>query len=197
MADIVLEYLQVILTAPVIFGALALVFFFKFGEDIKALFLRIAKIKLGSGVEVSTPQSNRLAEEDEKNPPEVPDSAIQGLPLGLTPEQHLAIEQIIRSHISNTYLWEYRYLNYFLVRSTQVVLDWLAGFSHPITYAQYDSFWLPLIPSAVERQNVINALQAHHLVIYEPQMNMISITPKGQEYREWRGELPELPAPSE
>lgn len=193
MAELILEYLKVILTAPVFSGVIAGLVLFLFNEDIKALLKRVAKIKFPGGAEVSTPQSNMLAEEDDKNPPELPNQPIHGLPLGLTPEQNQTVEQIIRSHISNAYLWEYRYLNLFLVRATQMVLDWLAACTQPVTYAQYDSLWLPTVPAAVERQAIFNALQAHHLINYEPQTGLISITPKGQEYRSWRGELPPIP----
>ncbi|MET0103003.1 MAG: hypothetical protein ABW078_14815 [Sedimenticola sp.] len=199
MAELILEYLKVILTAPVIFGVIAATFLIMFSDEIKALIQRVAKIKLPGGAEVSTPQSSRLPEDEEEQPqPELPQAEINALnPLGLTPEQNQAVEQILRSHISNAYLWEYRYLNHFLVRHTQVVLDWLSGFEQPITYAHYDSFWLPLIASAEERNAIIRALETHHLVTMTPPTNMIQITEKGKEYREWRGDLPALSSSSE
>ena len=191
-AKIILEYLKVILSSPVLFAIIAGVFIFKFSEDIKALLSRIAKIKLPGGTEVSTPQSNRITDDESKSPP-TPDSvAVEGIPTGLTPDQKHTIEQLVRSHIANTYLWEYRYLNHYLVRGTQIALDWLVGLPQPTTYAHYDSFWLPLIPSANERQAMITALQSHHLILHDETTNMISVTPKGHEYQEWRGELPPL-----
>lgn len=192
LAKLVLEYLKVILTAPVMFVVVAGLFIFKFSEDIKALLLRVAKIKLPGGTEVSTPQSNRIAEEESKSPPDTAGVSVEGIPAGLSVEQQKEIEHLVRSHIANTYLWEYRFLNYFLARGTQVVLDWLAGLPQPTTYAHFDSFWLPLIPSANERQAIINALQNHHLIMHDEKTNMITVTPKGHEYREWRGELPSL-----
>ena len=192
IATLILEYLKVILTAPVLFVIISGIFIFKFSDDIKALLLRIAKITLPGGTEVSTPQSNRITDEDSKSPPNAAAVSVEGIPTGITPEQQIAIEQLVRSHIVNTYLWEYRYLNYYLVRGTQVVLDWLIGLPQPTTYAHYDSFWLPLIPSANERQAIITALQNHHLIMHDESTNTITITPKGQEYQEWRGELPPL-----
>ena len=53
-----------------------------------------------------------------------------------------------------------------------------------------------MIPSANERQAIINALQMHHLVIREEYSDMIRVTPKGREYQEWRGTLPPLTDPS-
>ena len=82
------------------------------------------------------------------------------------------------------------------MRRTQVVLDWLIGLPQSTTYAHYDSFWLPIIPSANEKQAIINALQMHHLVMHDVTSNMITVTPKGREYQEWRGELPPLTSAS-
>jgi hypothetical protein len=192
LATIILEYLKVILSAPVLFAIIAGVFIFKFSEDIKDLLSRIAKIKLPGGTEVSTPQSNRITDDESKSPPISDSVTVEGIPTGLTPDQKHTIEQLVRSHIANTYLWEYRYLNYYLVRGTQIALDWLVGLPEPTTYAYYDSFWRPLIPSANERQAMITALQSHHLILHDETTNMISVTPKGHEYQEWRGELPPL-----
>lgn len=193
-AILVLEYLKVVLTAPVLFFLVAVLFMKLFKEDIKALILRIAKIKLPGGTEVSTPQSNQLAIE-EKNPASIPrvDDLVPvvGLPTDLTPEQKNAVEQQIRAHIWTEYLWEYRYLNYFLVSGTQRVLDWLIDLPQDTIYSHFDSVWLPIIPSATERLSIINALQTHHL-IQQDAHGMIVVTAKGREYQKWRGSLPPL-----
>ena len=193
IAKLVLEYLRVLLTAPFLFSVVVVIFIYRFAEDIKALLLRVAKIRLPGGTEVNTPQSSRIIEEEAKSPPKTMEVSDQGIPAGLTSEQAQAIKQLIRSHIANAYLWEYRYLNFFLVRSTQETLDWLIGLSQETTaYAYYDSVFLPIIPSANERQAIINALQMHHLVMYDESSNVIAVTPKGREYQEWRGTLPPL-----
>ena len=190
-AKLILEYVKVILTAPVLFTTITGIFIFKFNEDIKALLSRIAKIKLPGGTEVSTHQSNRSTKEEGKKPPNTEDVSVDGIPTGLTSEQQKAIEDLIRSHIANTYLWEYRCLNYYLVRNTQVILDWFAtSLSQGVIYAYYDSFWLPHIPSENEREAIIHALENHHLIEYNQDTKMLSVTPKGHEYRKWRGELP-------
>ncbi|MEI6640145.1 MAG: hypothetical protein WCL46_10525 [Chlorobium sp.] len=193
IAKLVIEYLKVLLSAPPLFSVVAIIFIFIFREDLKALILRIAKIKLPGGTEVSTPQSNQLAVEENKPAPErtvneqVP---VAGLPADLTPQQRTAVEQLIRLHIATSYVWEYRYLNYFLARGTQHVLDWLIG-QQSTTYAHFESVWIPIIPSANERQAIITVLQAHHLTQQEG-LGLIVITPKGCEYAEWRGPLPPL-----
>lgn len=85
-------------------------------------------------------------------------------------------------------MWEYRYLNYYLARGTQLVLDWLIDLPQPTTFSHYDTHWLPIIPSANERQAIITALENHHLIIRDT-TDMITVSPKGIEYQEWRGEL--------
>ena len=192
--QMVLEYLKVLLTAPVLFSVIALVVIVVFGEDIKALILRVAKIKLPGGAELSTPQSKQLDAVEERPAPEPQENEeiqILGLPESLTEQQRVRVEQIVRSHIATAYLWEYRYLNYFLVRGTQVVLDWLINLPQATTYAHFDSTWLPLIPSAEERQAIITALRNHHLTLQDA-AGMISVTPKGREYQQWRGPIPPL-----
>ena len=194
IAELVLEYLKVLLSAPVLFSVVAIIFIIIFREDLKALILRIARIRLPGGTEVSTPQSNQLAVEENKPAPEptvneqIP---VSGLPADLTLQQRTVIEQLIRSHIATAYVWEYRYLNYFLARGTQHVLDWLIGLPQSTTFAHFESVWIPIIPSANERQAVITALQAHHLIQQE-NSGLIVVTPKGREYAEWRGSLPPL-----
>ena len=125
IANLVLEYLRVLLTAPLLFSVVAIVFFYRFTEDIKALLLRVAKIRLPGGAEVDTPQSRRI--EREPRPVNTEEVPVQGIPAGLTPDQEQAITQLLRAQIATTYIWEYRYLNYFLARGTQLTLDWLVG----------------------------------------------------------------------
>ena len=190
IARLALEYLRVLLTAPLLFSIVAAVFIFTFTEDIKALLLRVAKIKLPGGTEVDTPQSNPIDKEPRPvNTGEIP---VQELPTGLTPDQEQATTQLIRAQMAIAYLWEYRYLNYFLARGTQIVLDWLVGLPQPPTYALYDSSFLPLVPSPRQRQAMFNALEAHHLVTCDSTSNVITVTPKGREYHQWRGTLPPL-----
>ena len=190
IATLVLEYLRVLLTAPFMFSIVAVVFIFTFKEDIKALLLRVAKIRLPGGAEVDTPQSSRI--EKEPRPVDTGGILVQGIPPGLTPDQEQAITQLVRAQIATAYIWEYRYLNYFLARGTQVALDWFVGLPQPTTYAHYDSLLLSVVPSARERQAMFNALEAHHLVTHDGASNMIAVTPKGREYHQWRGALPPL-----
>ena len=67
IVELFLNYPKVLLTWPVVFSIMALVFIFQFKEDLKALILRIAKIKLPGRAELTTPQSKRLKEEGKKH----------------------------------------------------------------------------------------------------------------------------------
>ena len=191
MNSVVLEYLKVLLTGPVLFSLTALVFIIIFKEDIKSLILRIAKIKFPGGELHSVPQSKKMAVEEKSAPEPAVDNEQQiiGLPVDLTSKQRSEVEEIIRSHIATAYVWEYRYLNFFLARSSQLVLDWMVTLSQPITYSFYESIWIPNIPSSVERSAVIDALQAHHLIQFN-ESRLFEITPKGREYHGWRGPIP-------
>jgi len=193
IAKLILEYLKALLSAQVIFGGVSLVLFFWFREDIKALLLRIAKIRFPGGAEVSTSQSERQINEErieERLLPQ-PNTSDIGLPDDLTSNQREVIKNIIGTARATAYLWEYRYLNHFLVYKTQMVLDWLISLPQTASYSLYDAIWLPLIPSAQEREAVISALETHHLV--QIQDGIIKVTPKGLEYKQWRGPLPQLP----
>ena len=190
---LVLEFLKVLLSPQVIAGIAVLVFFGVFREDIRALMRRIAKIRLPGGSEISTSQAERTSEAapPRKDPPV---SAEEQVPLPqnlmLTPDQVVQVRQVLQAERARAYLWEYRYLNHFLVRHTQIVLDWLASLKDRPTYSLYDTVWLPAIPSADERRAVIDALSTHHLVQF--QGDLIEVTPKGREYTQWRRPLPAL-----
>jgi hypothetical protein len=191
IAKLILEYLKVILSAPVLLSIVGFIFILIFKEDIKALLLRVAKIKFPGGAEVSTPQSDRQSDEASENRPEPqPDINISGLPTDLSPTHRQTVEQIIRAERATSYLWEYRFLNYFLVYNTQRVLDWLIDLNQLTTYSHYDATWLPIIPAASERNAIINALESHHLI--QIVNGLIEVTPKGREYQQWRGALPPL-----
>ena len=189
IAKIILEYCKVLLSTPVIAGLLVLVFFMIFRVSIQALIGRIAKIRFPGGAELSTSQEELPAKDElpqitansEKSP-------IKGLGITLKPDQMRAISERFDAERAQARLWEYRFLNYFLVQKTQKVLDWLASLKQRTTTAMFDSFWLPVIPNAQERNAIIRALEAQHLIII--QNDLIEVTGKGIEYLQWRGPLP-------
>ena len=193
LAALILDYLRVLLSAPPMIALVAIAFFVVFRVEIKAQLLRIATIRLPGGTELLTSQSQRQEREAEQAKKPAPEP--QTLPIGLPelPQQiRESVENIIKGERANAYLWEYRYLNFFLVYRTQQVLDWFASLPQPVPAQFYSSFWLPIIPSAEERNAIITALTAHHLVHLRGEA--FEVTPKGREYVVWRGQLPHLPA---
>jgi hypothetical protein len=191
-AKLVLEYVKAVLSPQVVAGVAALIFLGSFKEDIRGLLRRIAKIRLPGGSELSTSQVERASEESpaRKAAPPVPPPEQVTLPqnLTLTPEQVEQIAQTFQAERAKAYLWEYRYLNYYLVPHTQRVLDWLGSLTTRTSYSLFDTLWMPAIVSAQERQAVIKALESHHLIQFIG--DLIEVTPKGKEYIQWRGPIP-------
>ena len=193
VAKLVLEYLKVVLSPQVIAGSVAILFFRMYRADIRALIARIATIRFPGGGELSTSQVDRASVETAASAakPPVPPTEESPLPQGLslTPEQIELVDQAFKAERAKAYLWEYRYLNYYLVPHTQRVIDWLAALNTRTSVSLLDTLWMPAIPNAQERQAILRALESHHLI--EITGEMIEVTPKGREYIQWRGPLPE------
>jgi len=189
--ELILEYLKVVLSSPPVVGAVAVVFITLFRTPIAELINRILHLRF--------PGMDLVASQQEKATKEIAPAgqAPQGLPaevpanIKLTPEQAQQIGQLIQSERANAALWEYRYLNYFLVRSTQVVVEWLGTLPQPIGVRLLDTHLQQWIPNAKEREAILAALQNHRLVTVDN--DLVQITPKGREYLQWRGPLPPIP----
>jgi len=190
LAQLILEYLKLLFSLPVVAGAVAFTVLALFRDDIKALLLRIAKIRLPGGTEVSTSQITKAEEAAENKPLEKSPARVEpppALPPSLDPNELEQVKQLLDAERTRAYLWEYRYLNYFLVYHTQQVLDWFASLPSATSLSLFDSAWLPFIPSAEERRAIIDALQAHHLI--QLRGDHVEVTPKGRDYIAWRGPL--------
>ncbi len=144
LAQLILEYLKVFLSAPPMAAAVVLVFTVLFRREIASLISRIARIKLPGGSEVFTSQQEKAQEEiaSKQEAPPLPASSSVELPknITLTPEQAQQVVQLVQSERANATLWEYRYLNFYLARSTQIVLDWLGTLQQPISIRLLDSY---------------------------------------------------------
>lgn len=191
IAKMVLEYLQIIFSPQVIIGIVVVLFYRKFNLELKSLIDRIATVKFPGG-EISTTQQAKTKpdNEDSKSVPKVPANENTFAPegLSLSPDQAKQIKELFDAERAKAYLWEYRYLNYYLVQRTQRILDWLVSLEINTSISFYDSFWQPIIPEARERKAIIDALQQHHLIILKGEI--IEVSPKGREYIQWRGPLP-------
>jgi len=191
-AQLVLDYIRAFLTAPVLATVVMLTFFGIFKADIKDLIRRLATIRLPGGGEISTSQADRIKEEVPvaRAQPQVPRDT-PSIPEGvtITKEQADEFRQLFEAERAKAYVWEYRYLNHFLVLSTQRVLDWFSSLPQKTTVSLFDTIWQPIIPSAQERKAIVDALEQHHLI--ELKGDLIEVTPKGHEYIQWRGPLPQ------
>lgn len=192
IATVVLEYIKVFLSLPVVAAVAVIVFLRIFKDEIRSYLRGRPKIKFG-GLEFSASQIEKANEElparGEQPSATTPDAPILPENLTFTPEQVKTVVDAFDAERARAALWEYRYLNYFFARSTQHVLDWLASLDKRTTLSYFDSFWLPVIPSAKERHAIINALESHYLIALRGEV--IEVSEKGREYLEWRGPLPD------
>jgi hypothetical protein len=200
IAQLVLEFLKVLLSWPAIVLALGILFLIRFKDPVNALLHRISALKLPGGSELLLPQAtmNVLAgtahaeirvEAVGQAPGQggahgVGDALVPAQPTGNGPPD--AAAERLRNERERAYLWEYRFLNYFLAPRTQIVLEWLAN-RQPTTYATYDTWVMGTVADPVERNAMIDALRSHHLVDIDQEL--MRVTEKGREYIEWRGPL--------
>lgn len=193
IAELVLEYLKVFISFPVATVVIVLAVLIMFKEPVATLLANISKAKLPGGIELETHQNLRNDQSDKKvSVPEDSIEKIEGLPTSLNTQQKSEVESLLKSHIANTYLWEYRFLNFYFVKGTQLVLDWLVTLNQATTVTHFDSIWMHTIPNANERLAIITSLQNHHLIQLDESSGAITVNPKGKEYQQWRGALPQL-----
>lgn len=193
--QVLLEYLKVLLQWPPMAALITGVLLLTYRHQIRALLSGATRIRLPGGSEVTITQAARteLALSSPAPSAPLPGGTEPPLPEGLhlSTEQAKGLENILRAHRAESFLWEYRYLNYFLVRHTQDALDWIAGVPQPTTFRAFEAFWMDRIPDPSERLAVLSALEKHHLI--QRSVELLQVTDKGREYLKWRGPLPELP----
>ncbi|MDO9287338.1 MAG: hypothetical protein Q7T83_00950 [Thermodesulfovibrionales bacterium] len=185
-SKLALEYLKVLFSAPVVSAIIVIIFLKLYRGNIGALIDRINKIKLPGGSEISNPQLENLSTETsiiDKTSHEPQSSNIQNL----QEDKLETIKSLYTSERARAYFWEYNYLNYYLVPSTQNVLSWLASLPSSSSLSLIDNLLLPLIPDTKERQAILSALEKHYLISIEN--NLLSVTPKGIEYLEWKNQI--------
>ena len=212
---LILEYAKLILSPQVVTGIVVVIVFVVLRNAIRALLSRIASIRFPGGEVLTARQEQQSSERLPKQAAPVPSapeaapvalkepgptnqaapvpSAPEAAPVELTEQQSKDIQSLITSEKLNARLWEYRYLNYYLVFRTQAVLTWLASREQPITKSLLDSDLMAYIPEAGERAAICRALETHHLI--ESRGDLVEITPKGREYVDWRGPLQPPPTP--
>lgn len=189
---LLLEYLKVLLSPQMVVGAVLIFLFTLFRGEIRSLLSRIASIRWGQA-EISAPQ---LPPEDGGVPIK---SATENLPVtpppelpegvNVSPEDAERFRQAMLAERTRAHFWEYRYLNHFFVIGTQRVLDWLISLPNATTFTAYDALWQPFIATAEQRRIIIQVLEEHNLIVMHG--DLIQVTPKGHEYVQWRGPLPQ------
>lgn len=175
--EIVLEYLKVLITWPFAVIFIAVLCITNFKEAI-SFWLRSLKIQHGDTVISSQYVHNKF--ENEKNKAEEK----------LIEQTQPKNEEVVNgadalNWRANAYIWEYRYLNYYLILQTHLVLDWIYDLKTAIAFSFFDTSFKVTIPLAEERMAIITALSNHYLVSFEG--SKIEITEKGREYIEYMG----------
>jgi hypothetical protein len=202
-----IEYLKVLLTPHMIWGLIVVFFAFRFKSSFRLLLEAITdRIKNVKGYE-KTKDGHKLifAESQLEKEENILPNTSETPPIGVhenkndihwveDDEQDIGnLRSLVKSERATRYLWEYRYLNYFFARVTQLVLDWLIEQKIPITKTYFENYWLQLIPSEEERNIILNVLKAHYIIVIH-ENELIEVSPKGLEYHEWRGVLPAVEA---
>lgn len=189
-----LEFLKILSQTYFLFFFLILFFVVIFRKEIGRLIDRTGSIKFPGGSELSTSQQEKAKEDSIQNNSTDIKSINHNveMPQGinLNPDQVKELREFILSERANAFLWEYRFLNYYLVPMTQRVLDWLISNVGSTSIHLYNSVWLPLIPDQKERVAILGALSNHSLIQIDGEK--ITVNEKGKEYAEWRGKLPEI-----
>ncbi|SAK40601.1 hypothetical protein AWB76_00189 [Caballeronia temeraria] len=180
---LLLEYLKVFLSWPVIVGLCIFAASRRYSEEIKALINRIASLEFMGG-KLVTQQEKVEAEQgvdgsDSIAAPSVPE--LEGL--HLSPEQVVQIRNLFAAEGAAARIWEYRYMNYFFAPATQHALDWMISLNAGTTRNAYDAFWSPRVPAAAERDAMIVALERHQCIVLDGPA--ILVTDKGREYAAW------------
>jgi hypothetical protein len=192
IAELVLEYLKVFISFPVatVVSVLAVLIMFK--ESVATLLTNISKAKLPGGIELQ--MTKNLSSDQSHKEGSVPKGSIEkieGIPEGLDEGQKSEVESLLKRHIANTTLWEYRCLNFYFVRYTQLVLDWFIS-NQPTTVTDFDSVWMQIIPDLNERSAIIDCLKNHQLIQLDELTRVITVELKGKDYQQWRGPLPKI-----
>lgn len=187
IANLVLEFIKVILSAPVIAGVVVLRLAMIFRAEISSFLGRLFSVKL-PGFDMEASQAQRLRLE-----PAAPASIDPPAPSAANPSpgDH-ALAARAENHAAK--LWEFRYINMLLVRKTQFVLDWINSCRLPPTISIYNARYLTSIPEAFERRAVLEVLERHELVEFTAE-GLMKMTQKGKDYLEFRGPIPPLDEP--
>jgi len=196
--DIGVEVLRIVSAPAVMVLCMAVIFRASIREFLK----NIVEVRVGEGGLTMRQQPTALANVADVVPPSPADATVPGkalAPLSNDSDKQSLARQRADSAMVSAEVWEYRYLNLFLVANTVKALGWLAELDQAITDTHFDNVLGTWGIRAEQRGNIFNALREHHLVSYSTRM--IAITPKGRNYLSWRAgvataNLPGLAVPT-
>lgn len=182
------EYLKILLSWPSIGLLITLILVNNFKQPLSDW---LSRLKIEYGGAILSGQQIATSPKGDADLPQIQETPKTVSPIteGLNEGQ---LKDLVLQWRANAYIWEYRYLNTYLVYNTQRVLDWLYDCNKSINLQLADTFWIQQIPRPEERIAIVDALSQHHLIqITNSQME---ITEKGREYVEFRGKVPSLAA---
>jgi hypothetical protein len=152
---------------------------------------RTTKLK-GGPVELAATQGQLAVAELKvgEAPPPKPPADVLGTP-GIGADRIKVLEDLVTSEHIRATVWEYRYLNLFLVHKTQMTLDWLISLGTRTSIRLLNDQMMPVVSDPQERWTIVSALRSHNLIDLSDD-GLVEATPKGREYAQWRGPLPDL-----
>lgn len=181
MAEFI-EVVRIITSWQMVLLAIVVITYQKFEEPIKQLIPKLS-VRANWKDFAITAESQRSAVRIEEATPPTPEVDQSQPKAAEIPTQEL--QDAATSWRLAAYVWEYRYLNFFLKGNTQRALNILYTFSQPIPLSLASNLVAQYAPDPNEQKAVLDAMTAHHLV--QIQGETISLTPKGREYVEFRG----------
>jgi len=180
--QIILEYLSILLSWPLLVFILGIVFLFKFSNSIKTFLENLRSLKAGP-FEFS--QQQKPPEEIEKK---IEDKLEES---GITLEkedkefQISQQQEVIRYWVERAKLYEFLYLNLYLVPNSKTALLW---FINPSTKDNFIySFILPpqIVNQKEEKEAIFNALLSNGLI--EQDGILFKISEKGKRFLKFLG----------
>jgi hypothetical protein len=187
-AQVALEFLRIVTAWPVVAGILVVVFFFTFKSGVASILQRFAGLRFPGGVEVTLSQAQSTEVEQAVRKVEAESRADARI---AEADSMKSVTANLDSERTRATLWEFRYLNYYLVPITQWVLEQVAAQSASMNLSTYDAWLLPIVQDARERSAILAALTNHHLLSMSGD-SLITITDKGRAYLSWRGKLQDV-----
>lgn len=203
--QIIKEFLEIILTWPVAFGLVSLIFIFKFSEEIRKFLNDIIYIKAG-GIEArresQVNQSQDLKEKIEEN--------LENEGITITQDQLNELEaniaylskekeekdkevfdkeNLIKYYQERAEVYEFSYLSNFLVNNSKQALLWF--YNQPNYRSTKENFLigflLPVFISHPDREKevIFNALLNNQLIVLEE--GLYAITYKGEAFLKYLG----------